>query len=114
MSELQQTNLEKTLLAWCRQNTQNYPGADIKNFSTSWSDGIAFNALIHRWHSDLFQFNTISKMHPNARLEHAFRLAQELHGIERLLDPEGKNKNRRNLQNLGRVQHAFDLMLHVL
>lgn len=22
MSELQQTNLEKTLLAWCRQNTQ--------------------------------------------------------------------------------------------
>lgn len=89
MSELQQTNLEKTLLAWCRQNTQNYPGVDIKNFSTSWSDGLAFSALIHRWHSELFQFPTISKMHPNARLEYAFRMAQELHGIERLLDPEG-------------------------
>ncbi len=90
MSELQQTNLEKTLLAWCRQNTQNYTGVDIKNFSTSWSDGLAFNALVHRWHSELFQFPAVVKMHPNARLEHAFRLAQELHGIERLLDPEGK------------------------
>ncbi|KAK3925764.1 Dystrophin, partial [Frankliniella fusca] len=94
MSELQQTNLEKTLLAWCRQNTQNYPGVDIKNFSTSWSDGLAFNALVHRFHSELFQFPTVVKMHPNARLEHAFRLAQELHGIERLLDPEDVNTSQ--------------------
>jgi len=90
MSELQQTNLEKTLLAWCRQNTQNYPGVDIKNFSTSWSDGLAFNALIHRFHSDLFDFAALSQRHPSARLDHAFQLAQERHGIERLLDPEGK------------------------
>ncbi|KDR14921.1 Dystrophin [Zootermopsis nevadensis] len=57
MSELQQTNLEKTLLAWCCQNTKDYPGVDVKNFTTSWSDGLAFNALIHHWRSQLFDFH---------------------------------------------------------
>ncbi|KAL6266669.1 hypothetical protein P5V15_003508, partial [Pogonomyrmex californicus] len=91
MTELQQTNLEKTLLAWCRQNSQNYPGVDIKNFTTSWSDGLAFNAILHRWKPHLFDFNNIARKHPNARLDHAFRLAQEHLGIERLLDPEDVN-----------------------
>ncbi|XP_033609096.1 dystrophin, isoforms A/C/F/G/H isoform X6 [Cryptotermes secundus] len=91
MSELQQTNLEKTLLAWCRQNTKDYPGVDVKNFTTSWSDGLAFNALIHHWMSQLFDFQNIARKHPNARLEHAFRVAQEHLGIERLLDPEDVN-----------------------
>ena len=120
MNELQQTNLEKTLLAWCRQTVQveinqtflpirsyfsksiffhshkcfihrlqSYEGVDIKNFTTSWSNGLAFNALLHRWRPDLFDFNAIARKHPNARLDHAFRLAQEQLGIERLLDPEG-------------------------
>ncbi|XP_031782469.1 dystrophin, isoforms A/C/F/G/H isoform X4 [Nasonia vitripennis] len=91
MTELQQTNLEKTLLAWCRQTVQNYEGVDIKNFTTSWSDGLAFNALLHRWRPHLFDFNAIARKHPNARLDHAFRLAQEHLCIERLLDPEDVN-----------------------
>ncbi|XP_076177445.1 dystrophin, isoforms A/C/F/G/H isoform X5 [Ptiloglossa arizonensis] len=91
MTELQQTNLEKTLLAWCRQNSQNYSGVDIKNFTTSWSDGLAFNAILHRWKPHLFDFNNISRKHPNARLDHAFRIAQEQLSIERLLDPEDVN-----------------------
>ncbi|KAJ8679612.1 hypothetical protein QAD02_015399, partial [Eretmocerus hayati] len=91
MTELQQTNLEKTLLAWCRQTVQSYEGVDIKNFTTSWSDGLAFNALLHRWRPHLFDFNVIARKHPNARLDHAFRLAQEQLGIERLLDPEDVN-----------------------
>ncbi|XP_043280609.1 dystrophin, isoforms A/C/F/G/H isoform X2 [Venturia canescens] len=91
MTELQQTNLEKTLLAWCRQNSQNYPGVDIKNFTTSWSDGLAFNAILHRWRPQLFDFNNIARKHPNARLENAFRLAHDHLSIERLLDPEDVN-----------------------
>ncbi|XP_049782226.1 dystrophin, isoforms A/C/F/G/H-like, partial [Schistocerca cancellata] len=91
MSDLQQTNLEKTLLAWCRQNTKDYQGVDVKNFTTSWSDGLAFNALIHHWRPQLFDFNNIARKHPNARLEHAFRIAQEHLHIDRLLDPEDVN-----------------------
>jgi len=89
MSELQQTNLEKTLLAWCRQHTKHYE-LDVRNFTTSWSDGLAFNAILHRHRPRLFDFEDVKKMHPNARLEHAFNIAQAELGIERLLDAEGK------------------------
>ncbi|RZF45559.1 hypothetical protein LSTR_LSTR014020 [Laodelphax striatellus] len=88
MAELQLTNLEKTLLAWCRQNTLSYSGVDVRNFTTCWSDGLAFNALLHHFRPDLFDYANIARRHPNARLDHAFRLAQEQFGIERLLDAE--------------------------
>ncbi|XP_059471691.1 dystrophin, isoforms A/C/F/G/H isoform X3 [Neocloeon triangulifer] len=90
MSELQQTNLEKTLLAWCRQHTKDYD-LDIRNFTTSWSDGLAFTAILHKHRPHLFNFENVKSMHQNARLEHAFKLAQSELGIERLLDPEDVN-----------------------
>jgi len=47
MADLQQTNSEKILLSWVRQSTKNYRDIDVVNFSSSWTDGFAFNALIH-------------------------------------------------------------------
>ncbi|GLD74813.1 dystrophin isoform X1, partial [Lates japonicus] len=47
MAGLQQTNSEKILLSWVRQNTRQYPQVNVVNFSSSWNDGLAFNALIH-------------------------------------------------------------------
>ena len=49
MADLQQTSLEKTLLAWCRQSTAGHSGVDVQNFTTSWRSGLAFNALIHKY-----------------------------------------------------------------
>lgn len=89
MSELHQSNLEKTLLAWCQQNTRNYPDVDVKNFTTSWSDGLAFNALLHQWKPHLIDFEALRQETPLARLEHAFDFAERHLEIERFLDPEG-------------------------
>ena len=80
---------EKNIRQLTNYFLQNYPGVDIKNFTTSWSDGLAFNALLHRGTSQSFDFNNIARKHPNARLEHAFRFAKDHLAIERLLDPEG-------------------------
>ncbi|XP_039760235.1 dystrophin-like isoform X3 [Pararge aegeria] len=91
MSELQQTNLEKTLLAWCRTHTQNYMGVKVENFTSTWSDGLAFNALLHRWRPQLFDYSTLLRLTAAQRLEHAFALAQRHLGIDRLLDPEDVN-----------------------
>jgi len=62
---------------------------DIKNFTTSWSDGLAFCALIHKFRSDLLDYESVLKQHPNARLENVFSAAYQNLNIERLLDPEG-------------------------
>ncbi|KAA0203443.1 hypothetical protein HAZT_HAZT010525 [Hyalella azteca] len=88
MAGFQQTSLEKTLLAWCRQTTKGYAGVDVRNFSSSWSDGLAFNALLHKHRPELFEWASLANKVPFARLQHAFNLAHEHLGINKLLDPE--------------------------
>ncbi|XP_054426045.1 utrophin isoform X3 [Pteronotus mesoamericanus] len=88
MSDLQQTNSEKILLSWVRQSTRPYSQVNVLNFTTSWTDGLAFNALLHRHKPDLFSWDRVVKMSPIERLEHAFNKAQTYLGIEKLLDPE--------------------------
>ncbi|XP_032535446.1 dystrophin isoform X7 [Chiroxiphia lanceolata] len=89
MAGLQQTNSEMILLSWVRQSTRNYPQVNVINFTTSWSDGLAFNALLHSHRPDLFDWNAVaSQPSPVQRLEHAFNIARQHLGIEKLLDPE--------------------------
>ncbi|NXE75481.1 UTRO protein, partial [Cochlearius cochlearius] len=88
MSDLQQTNSEKILLSWVRQSTRPYSQVNVLNFTTSWADGLAFNAVIHRHKPELFSWDKVIKMSPTERLEHAFSIAKNHLGIEKLLDPE--------------------------
>ncbi|KAI9525953.1 hypothetical protein NQZ68_002501 [Dissostichus eleginoides] len=89
MAGLQQTNSEKILLSWVRQNTRQYPQVNVVNFSSSWNDGLAFNALIHSHRPELFDWASVEKKTSAIdRLEHAFNKAEQHMGIDRLLDPE--------------------------
>ncbi|XP_068575388.1 dystrophin isoform X3 [Cebidichthys violaceus] len=89
MAGLQQTNTEKILLSWVRENTRQYPQVNVVNFSSSWNDGLAFNALIHSHRPELFDWSSVeTKTSAIDRLEHAFNKAQQHLGIERLLDVE--------------------------
>ncbi|XP_063246395.1 utrophin isoform X4 [Prinia subflava] len=88
MSDLQQTNSEKILLSWVRQSTRPYSQVNVLNFTTSWADGLAFNAVIHRHKPELFSWDKVTKMSAVERLENAFNIAKNHLGIEKLLDPE--------------------------
>ncbi|XP_066434053.1 dystrophin isoform X1 [Eleutherodactylus coqui] len=89
MADLQQTNTEKILLSWVRQSTRNYPQVNVINFTSSWSDGLAFNALIHSHRPDLFEWNSVlCQQSAVQRLDHAFNTAQQHLGIANLLDPD--------------------------
>uniref|UniRef100_A0A8C5LYH3 Calponin-homology (CH) domain-containing protein n=1 Tax=Leptobrachium leishanense TaxID=445787 RepID=A0A8C5LYH3_9ANUR len=89
MADLQQTNSEKILLSWVRQSTRNYPQVNVINFTSSWSDGLAFNALIHSYRPDLFEWTSVlSQQSALQRLDHAFNTALRNLGIANLLDPE--------------------------
>ncbi|PIO34161.1 hypothetical protein AB205_0012110 [Aquarana catesbeiana] len=88
MSELQQTNSEKILLSWVRNSTRPYDEVNVLNFTTSWTDGLAFNGLLHRHRPDLFSWEKVTRLSPLERLDHAFSIAKKHLGIEKLLDPE--------------------------
>uniref|UniRef100_A0A3B3H6B7 Calponin-homology (CH) domain-containing protein n=1 Tax=Oryzias latipes TaxID=8090 RepID=A0A3B3H6B7_ORYLA len=88
MSNLQQNNSEKILLSWVRQCTRSYPEVNVLNFTTSWSDGLAFNGILHHFRPEAFSWDQVVRLSPMERLDHAFTVARDQLGIERLLDPE--------------------------
>uniref|UniRef100_A0A672PN08 Utrophin n=1 Tax=Sinocyclocheilus grahami TaxID=75366 RepID=A0A672PN08_SINGR len=88
MSSLQQTNSEKILLSWVRNCTRNYNNVNVLNFTTSWADGLAFNAILHHFRPHGFSWEEAIRLTPVERLDHAFTFAKDQLNIERLLDPE--------------------------
>ncbi|KDR12042.1 hypothetical protein L798_13575, partial [Zootermopsis nevadensis] len=60
----------------------------IDNFSTSWSNGLAFCALIHHFLPDAFEYDSLRPEERRKNFELAFRVADEKAGIAPLLDVE--------------------------
>lgn len=79
------------LLKWAQKSTAKYPGVRVDNFTNSWRDGLAFNAIIHRNRPDLIDWRSVQRRSTRERLENAFTVAERDCGVTRLLDAEGNN-----------------------
>ncbi|KAG5260776.1 hypothetical protein AALO_G00296480 [Alosa alosa] len=79
-------HVKQMLLDWCRAKTEPYEGVSIKNFSSSWADGLAFCALVHRFFPEGFEYCTLDPYDRKANFEKAFKTAEKLGGCPALLD----------------------------
>ncbi|XP_069751825.1 microtubule-actin cross-linking factor 1 isoform X3 [Narcine bancroftii] len=78
---------KEKLLLWTQKVTEGYTGLKCSNFTSSWSDGKVFNAIIHKYRPDLIDMEKVSIQSNQENLEQAFAVAEGL-GVTRLLDPE--------------------------
>ncbi|KAJ8372951.1 hypothetical protein AAFF_G00272750 [Aldrovandia affinis] len=79
------------LLLWCQMKTAGYQNVNVHNFTTSWRDGLAFNAIVHKHRPDLIEFDTLKRSNAHYNLQNAFNVAERELGLTKLLDPEDVN-----------------------
>ncbi|VDL88191.1 unnamed protein product [Schistocephalus solidus] len=78
------------LLLWCQNKTKGYANVHVKDFSTSWRDGLAFSALIHSHYPDTIDIAQMKPNEPIKNLQVAFQTAEKCFDVPQLLDPQGQ------------------------
>ncbi|KAL6463486.1 hypothetical protein MHYP_G00278770 [Metynnis hypsauchen] len=73
------------LLKWCQKKTEGYPNIDVTNFSSSWSDGLAFCALLHTYLPAHIPYQELISQDKGRNLTLAFQAAESV-GIKPSLD----------------------------
>lgn len=81
-------SIKQMLLDWCRAKTRGYEHVDIQNFSSSWSDGMAFCALVHNFFPDAFDYSQLTPQNRRHNFEVAFSSAEKHADCPQLLDVE--------------------------
>jgi len=76
------------LLQWCQDSTENYKNVRIINFNSSWADGLAFCAIIHRYRPNLIPYDQLTQKNPRFNFQLAFDVAEKNLGIGKLINVE--------------------------
>ncbi|KAI8636991.1 actinin-like protein [Parasitella parasitica] len=104
-------NAKEGLLLWCQRKTANYDEVDIRDFTYSWTDGLAFCALIHHHHPELIDYQGLDRSDRHGNTAIAFEAAKKLN-IPQLLDVEdvcdiSKPDERSVMTYVAEYFHAF-------
>lgn len=103
------------LLLWCQRKTACYDEVEVRDFSSSWNNGLAFCALLDIHRPDLIDFDTLDKSDHRGNMQLAFDIAYEEIGIPKLLDVEdvcdvAKPDERSLMTYIAYWFHAFSQM----
>ncbi|KAL6075834.1 hypothetical protein STEG23_032516 [Scotinomys teguina] len=81
-----QVSSSQSLLEWCQEVTKGYRGVCITNFTTSWRNGLAFCAILHRFYPDKIDYLSLDPLNIKQNNKQAFDGFAAL-GVSRLLEP---------------------------
>lgn len=103
------------LLLWCQRKTACYDEVDVRNFTDSWNDGLAFCALLDIHRPDLIDYDALDKDDHKGNMQLAFDIASKEIGIPALLDVEDvcdvtKPDERSLMTYIAYWFHAFSQM----
>ncbi|KAK7745619.1 alpha-actinin [Diatrype stigma] len=103
------------LLLWCQRKTACYEEVEVRDFSTSWNDGLAFCALLDIHRPDLIDYDALDKSDHRGNMQLAFDIASKEIGIPDLLDVEdvcdvAKPDERSLMTYIAYWFHAFSQM----
>eukprot|EP00062_Callorhinchus_milii_P009256 gi/632952863/ref/XP_007892088.1/ PREDICTED: alpha-actinin-2 isoform X2 [Callorhinchus milii] len=109
---VEETSAKEGLLLWCQRKTAPYKNVTVQNFHTSWKDGLAFCALIHRHRPDLIDFSKLQKDDALYNLNLALEIAEKKLDIPKMLDAEDivntpKPDDRAIMTYVSCFYHAF-------
>jgi len=103
------------LLLWCQRKTACYDEVDVRDFSASWNNGLAFCALLDIHRPDLIDYDALDKNDHRGNMQLAFDIAHKEIGIPDLLDVEdvcdvAKPDERSLMTYIAYWFHAFSQM----
>jgi len=78
---------KEIILTWVQETIKNYP-IPMSNFSSCWSNGLAFCALIHAFYPTSFVWSSLVPANREYNFNLAFVLSEQLAGISPLLEVE--------------------------
>ena len=76
---------KEALLLWCKAHTHGYDHVDINDFTTSWQNGMAFCALLHKFYPEMIDYASLKPSNAEANLKLAFDVGSKV-GIPILLE----------------------------
>ncbi len=87
-SEAEKQGPKKSLLTWVSKAIPKDLGIQVRDFGTSWRDGMAFMGLINAIEDNLIDIDQYRNTSNKSRLTTSFNVAETELGIAKLLDPE--------------------------
>ncbi|XP_047013914.1 F-actin-monooxygenase MICAL2 isoform X5 [Ictalurus punctatus] len=70
------------LLTWCQKQTEGYRGVSVTDLSLSWTSGLAFCSLIHRFRADLIDYDSLNEEDSAKNVQLAFDTVEKEFGIK--------------------------------
>jgi len=83
-----QLSARDALLLWVQNKLSTYDNVKIENFTTSFHDGLALCALIHKHRPKLIDYASLTKENKQHNLRVAIDAAEAYFGLEKYLTPE--------------------------